>query len=78
MDEYFKRISDFDQASAGLQTIAKVLSVYFKYLRHAKFSREEALRLVLSYQKIIIQTSMKDAAKLDNQKKEEDDGNITD
>ena len=78
MDEYFKRISDFDQASAGMQTIAKVLGVYFKYLRQAKFTREEALQLVLGYQKIILQKSMNLAQNEDQTKKEEDDGNLGD
>jgi hypothetical protein len=78
MDEYFKRISDFDQASAGMQTIAKVLGVYFKYLRQAKFTRDESLKLVLSYQKIILQKGMNLAQNEDQTKKEDDDGNLTD
>lgn len=54
MDEKLKRISELDQLTASLETISTVLGSYFRHLKKAKFSREEAFKLVCSYQDTFI------------------------
>lgn len=54
MDDKLKRISDLDQLAASLETISTILGSYFRHLKKAKFSREEAFKLVYAYQEAFI------------------------
>ena len=52
---------DIEQAVAGLVEIASALGQYFQELMRSGFTRDEALRLTVEYQRILITTAKGDS-----------------
>lgn len=52
-NDYFKAISDMEQAGANLAPFADMLAVYHRSLCEAGFMRDEALSLVKDLQAIV-------------------------
>ncbi len=51
--DFFKNISDMEQAAANLGQFANFLSTYHKSLCDSGFQRSEALNLVKDFQKVL-------------------------
>ncbi len=48
--DFFKRISDFEQAAANIGQLANFLGSYHKSLCESGFNREESIQLVKQFQ----------------------------
>jgi len=67
-DDYLRRISAFEQASAGMKPIAEMLFTYFSNLVLCGFHRNEALQLCTNLQDKIWEIALNS-----NKKPEEDE-----
>jgi hypothetical protein len=56
--EFYRRISDLEQIATTLSAVANILSSYFKSLLAAGFNKKEALKLIISYQEILIKNAL--------------------
>jgi hypothetical protein len=52
--DYLRKLASFEQIAAGLDTVANVLKIYYDSLVKAGFSDSQAMKLTVSYQKIVV------------------------
>lgn len=52
-DDFFKRISDFEQAAANFGQLATFIGAYHRNLCESGFNRDESLELVKNLQKTL-------------------------
>jgi len=55
--DYFKMIASLEQASAGMRSVAGLVSSYFNALLESGFKREEAFELSREYQTCIFKSA---------------------
>lgn len=65
-NDYFKKISAFEQAAAEIRPIANVLATYFAALTDNGFNRTEALNLVSMLQAKIFEAAFNNMGPQDN------------